>query len=198
MKKLLTIIIVSICLSACLSTPNVVRQQYAFNVITPRTKSKIHAKKILNIANTTISPNFSGISFVYRRTDSQYLSDFYNVFMTPPAMQIQNALAYYLNQSGLFLHVGINSGMVSPDYTLTTNILELYADYRDTAHPKAVMAIRFVFLKSSSKIIFNKVYRQATLLQEKDSDSLMNGWNQDLTNILKQLARDIRQHTAVV
>ena len=43
---------------------------------------------ILAVANLHISPRYSDKSFIYRRSETEYESDFYNQFLSPPSTMI--------------------------------------------------------------------------------------------------------------
>ncbi len=195
MKKqlhvLIFFIISCVLLTGCLNAKYVTRTQYAFEVNNAETASSKANTNILEVTPVNIDPKFSGISFVYRLNNVNYTDDFYNIFMTIPAKQLQHVFSNYLSRRGLFQHVTDTQSIVQPNYILATKVLELYADYRNKAKPTGVMTIRFTFMKlvehKNSKILINQTFREAIPLKNKDSASLMQAWNKGLTKILKKL-----------
>lgn len=166
--------------------------QYLLQVKTP-TQERSIAKKI-KVQHVVINQQFSDINFVYRDSNIHYLIDYYNGFLVAPAIQIQQVIEQYLNDTHLFRYVVDEGSFDYVDYTLTAKVLELYADYRDTSSPKAVMTIQFVLANPNTeknKILFNKTLTQPIPLARKDTQSLVNGWNRGLTLILRQLTREI-------
>ena len=157
-------------------------------------KTQHHINKVLEIDNTAIAPQFSGIYFVYRTSSTHYLTDHYHYFFNPPAQQINQIVTNYLGNTGLFNYVTNDDDYEHAHYTLHTKILDLYADYRNRQKPKGIITIQFTLFQHSkleTKIVMNKTFRETIPLQAKNSDALINAWNQGLENILKKLTQNL-------
>ncbi|MBU0456316.1 MAG: hypothetical protein KKA99_06050 [Gammaproteobacteria bacterium] len=196
MKKIFisTVLMTTLLLTACIHVPYAQRQQYLLHVAKPA-KVKI-ARDTIEIPRTTIAAPFSDLTFVYRTSDTQYLSDFYNMFMAPPAENIHQVMVQYMTSMGLFHQVETNHFYLQPRYVLTSHVISLYADYRNSNRPMAVMCIYFALLASHKGVyrpVFTITLSQATPLMRKDSDSLVKAWNVDLQRILKQLSYRLRR-----
>jgi ABC-type uncharacterized transport system auxiliary subunit len=183
-------ILCAIFCSGCLSVKNIPQNNYLFNVNAPAKTHYIHVNKTLEINNTVIAPQFTGQSFIYRLNDISYTADYYNIFLTPPTRQINQILINYMRDKGMFSYVGHNIDSVPVTYQLNPEILQLYADYRNTNYPKAVFAMHFTLVQGN-KVILNKTYQQVIPLMRKDSVSLVYAWDKGLSQILNQLSRDI-------
>ena len=181
-------------LVGCISMKYPKRTQYMLNVESPAKVKYGTSNKVLGVDNITVVPQFSGLSFVYRTSDIKYTSDYYNIFFNPPAQQIEQSVVKYLDAKNIFKYVVINTDIFHPDYILHADVLGLYADYRDSKFPKAVMAIHFVLFVPNNKAqtLLDKTYHAATPLHHKDSQSLVYSWNEDLAKILAQLSNNLR------
>lgn len=184
------------------SAKNLPQQQYLlmtkdpsiYSVAIPKNvKSKFYAD-ILEIYTPQIISQFSGTSFVYRINEINYISDYYNIFFGFPSMQIGQNGVKYIQASKIFKYASDNILPLEADYVLKTNILELYADYRDKKSPKAVISIQYtlISLKKQPAIIFNKTFSQSITITEKNSIALVDGWNNGLQKILEQMLNWLR------
>jgi len=201
MKLLRLNIIIAICLlcAGCLSVSYPKRQQYMLNVHPAARITRPAKNTILNIDDASIAPQFAGNTFVYRTTNARYLTDYYNLFFIPPAQQISQLLMKYLMKTGIYEHIDTPDSLLKANYILNTNILALYADYRHSANPKAVVSIQFTYYhidkNNTPKLVFDKVFTQAIPLKAKDSFSLIYGWNKGIQRIFYQVSRDLKQKT---
>lgn len=194
-------LIIAICWScvSCISTSYPRRAQYILNINTKALKPiyKTTPAKILTINNVTIVSQFSGISFVYRTSDINYTKDYYHIFFNSPAQQIEQLLVKYLQTTNLFNYVSDDINLTAPTYKLQARVLELYADYRASNNPKAVITIRFTLLHSGKArhILMHRTFSEAIPLQAKDSKSLVKAWNVGLAKILSQLTNSLKNIT---
>jgi ABC-type uncharacterized transport system auxiliary subunit len=117
------------------------------------------------------------------------------VFLVPAAEQISQATETYLMRKGLFNLAYSNlTPAKNADYILTGELLGLYADYRNSQQPRAVLKVRYIFYdnqKKHKKVLFDKVFTEAVPLQAKTSKALLMAWNQGLTEVLKKLTYDV-------
>lgn len=197
MKQILyLILILSLSFTAgCLRTKYPDKKQYAFDIPKPKTIKGTPSNQILEIDNTTISPQFSSISFTYRISATNYLTDYYNTFFSPPGQQIDQIITNYLAQTGLFRYVTNDDDYGHANYTLHAKVLELYADYRHRTTPKGIVTIQFTLFKQTeleTTILMDKTFKEKITLSSKDSQSLINAWNQGLEKILQALVTKLR------
>lgn len=165
----------------------------------PENTEKYTAPKlsVVEIWRFDVSPGSDGREFIYRVSELEYKSDFYNQFFRPPGALLTEVASRYLDNSGLFQDVLSPSSQGGSDYYLEGNVVELYGDYR--AAPKAVMQIQFFLIQYTSEttegegtdIVFTRTYRSEQPLASESPNDLMQGWNLALGDILGELARDL-------
>ena len=169
-----------------------------FFVLSAKRSEKLSVSKsdaILRIRRFRISPGFEGKGFVYRKGNLNYTSDFYNEFFISPAPMIAEEVRKWLTGSGLFQHVISSGSPVEPTVELEGVISALYGDFRNTEAPKAVLEIEFFLVgdvSSQPVIVFQKTYREETLIKGNFPDSLVVGWNLDMEHILTQLETNLK------
>jgi len=202
MKKKITsllignlIILICIFCSGCLSVKYQPRTKYMLSAPTQKKARTSPSTKILEINSTTISPQFSDTSFVYRVDHIHYLNDYYNIFFIPPSQQINLIITQHLRNCGLFKYIDSTSDIIDSNYILQPQVLDLYADYRNANNPKAIITIQFTLfkpVKNKPYIVLNKIFKAAIPLKTKDSKSLVEAWNIGLNKILRQLTQQLR------
>ncbi len=189
-------IIISTCLllTSCISVKYPDRTQYMLNAAKPQPVYRIPSKNTLTIYNVTSAQQFSSLAFVYRTSDINYTRDYYNIFFNSPSDQIQDQMVKYLAATNLFQHVTDEINILHTTYSLHSKVIELYADYRDSNQPKAVMTIKFmVFRGTKSKIVLAKTITSSAPLATKSTRALVEAWNNDLAIILAQLTTDLKK-----
>ena len=191
MKKIyliyIVIAILTVVLTGCVSVDYPKRKYYSLNVTMPYSLKQPLYDKVLAVNNITVAPQFSSLSFVYRLTDINYTRDYYNIFFNSPGQQIEQAILQYFKAINIFKYVVSDADIMTPDYVLHLELLELYADYRDSARPKAVITIHFIMFEPGKqpKILLDRTYRRAIPLRRKDTPSLIQAWSEGLGDILQ-------------
>jgi len=84
----------------------------------------------LSIPNFQISPRYADRDFVYRTSQTEYESDFYNQFLTPPAVMITEETRKALASSSGFKFVVGASSPLTANFVLEGAINALYGDFR--------------------------------------------------------------------
>lgn len=169
-----------------------------FFVLSAKRSEKFSVSKsdaVLRIRRFRVSPGFEGKSFVYRKGNLNYTSDFYNEFFISPAPMIAEEVRKWLTGSGLFQYVISSASHVEPTMELEGVISSLYGDYRNTEVPRAVLEIQFFLVRngpSQPVILFQKTYHEETLIKGNSPDSLVAGWNLAMEHILTQLETDLK------
>jgi cholesterol transport system auxiliary component len=173
------------------------RTYYMFEVPAVKEKKATVPGAVVDVWKFEISPGSSGNEFIYRTSDVNYRSDFYNQFFRPPSNLLTEATTLYLGNSGLFEEVLTPGSQSDANYYLESNVVKLYGDYR--AAPKAVMEIQFFLLQyvindtegDTSKIVFSKTYSADVPIASASAGELMRGWNTALGDILGALLTDL-------
>lgn len=140
MKLQSIVLVASLCLGGCsLSRPAAERHSFLLLPQHPSVSSQTVSEGRLKVRQVRVVAPFEGRSFVYRRGDQRFESDFYNEFGSDPEEMIAAALVDWMRRGGRF------SGVLAPqdagggDTVLDVSVQELYVDFR--AAPSAVVAL---------------------------------------------------------
>jgi len=172
------------------------RTYFLFEVSSPSNPLTPVQGTTVEVKRFSISPGSEGKEFIYRTTDVQYLSDFYNQFFRPPSAILTEAVTQWLDQAQVFEDILNQTSQAIPIYFIEGNIVELYGDYRNQSAAKAVMKIQFYLLKTSDtgdqpEIIFGKTFESIKPIGSVSPQNLMNGWNLALEDILGEFLKDL-------
>ena len=202
MKKTLMIFfigpfVLSFFLTGCFNFNKSYPEKHFFVLSAKRSDKSSVSKSdvVLRISRFRVSPGFEGKSFVYRKGNSNYTSDFYNEFFISPGPMITEEVRKWLTGSGLFQHVISSSSPVEPTMELEGVISALYGDYRNTKAPGAVLEIQFFLVRngpSQPVIVFQKTYHEETIIKGNSPGSLVEGWNLAMEHILTQLETNLK------
>jgi uncharacterized lipoprotein YmbA len=149
---------------------------------------------VLRIRRLRISPRYEGKSFVYRISELNYESDFYNEFLVSPVSLFTEEVRQGLANSGLFQHVVDPGSQLDYTHTLEGTVSQLYGDYRDPGSPKAALEMEFLLVGAASThpaIVFQKNYRREVATKNRSPEALVTGWSEDLKQIMADLQGDL-------
>ncbi|MDD9303350.1 MAG: membrane integrity-associated transporter subunit PqiC [Desulfobacter sp.] len=145
------------------------------------------------VKSLDISPEFETSSFSYRIGKNRFSSDFYHVYMIPPARMVTEQIKEDLYASRFFSPPSQNA-MDEIQYHLRGKIIDLYADFQDDQDPKAMVTIR-LFLehneKEGFKPVITQTYRAVIPMTESAPEAFVKGLSQGLTQILNQFFQDM-------
>jgi uncharacterized lipoprotein YmbA len=185
MKPIFLCLTLGLLLTGCLSRPSLNRQYFNFS-ISPRQTVGTNAP-VLEIRKITVTPPFESQSFIYRTGEFSYERDAYAEFLSPPAQALIGPLR---NLPGY--DVTFSGSVLKPSITAEVIVDELYGDFRNRNQPTAVLAMKFIFLDRSGKVLFQKQYSHQAPLKERTAAGVMSGWNEGLRDILKAVDADLR------
>lgn len=190
------LLVLSYFLTGCLNFNKSYPEKHFFVLSAKRSEKFIVSKSdaVLKIRRFRVSPGFEGKSFVYRKGNLNYTSDFYNEFFISPAPMIAEEVRKWLTGSGLFQHVISSGSSVEPTMELEGVVSAIYGDCRNTEVPKAVLEIQFFLVgdvSSQPVIVFQKTYHEEALIKGNSPDSLVAGWNLAMEHILTQLETNL-------
>lgn len=179
------------------------RTFFLFKVSEPSANIPTVQGTVLDVNRFSISPTSEGREFIYRTTDLEYKTDFYNQFFRPPTTIMTETVRQWLNQSGLFEDVLTPASQAVANYAIEGNIVELYGDYRNLASANAVMSIQLYLLKisedgSAPDILLSKTYTSEQPIGVASPQNLMNGWNKALEEILNEFLSDLKDNLQIV
>lgn len=197
--RILQIIIccgLSIAIAGCFSSTYVKRNQYLLNPQTFSIKqTKTHKYSVI-VNSVSVTAPFNQLSFIYRVSDHQYLTDYYHTFATPLSQQFDSLLLNYSYSLGNFTPITIYNELSNADYKLQPTITYFYADYRDRDHPRAVVALNLKLFKHEDKqikMLMNKTFIAHIPIKVKDTENLLAAWQQGLENVTFQGIRDLNK-----
>lgn len=149
---------------------------------------------ILSIANLQISPRYADRGFVYRTSDAEYEADFYNQFLSSPAVMITEETRKALAALSKFKFVVGPASPLTANFVLEGSINALYGDFRKPSAPAAVLEIEF-FLHNENPgnpgIVLQKRYLKSVPLKERSPEALVRGWSEALEAITAMFVADI-------
>lgn len=149
----------------------------------------------LKIRKFRASPSFEGREFVYRTSEGQYQTDFYNEWFISPNAMLTQQVQTWLTRSGLFQYVMDSSGSLAPTHALEATVTALYGDYR-VKPSRAVLGLEFFLVHEASDpadLVWHQEYREEVELTERSPETLVNGWNAALRLILTALEDDLNR-----
>ena len=151
-------------------------------------------KGVLEVAELRISPRYQGQSFVYRTSEVTFETDYYNLFLVPPAALITEEVRNGLANWQAFDTIITASRQLQPTHRLEGTIHALYGDFSDRGAGRAVLDIQFFLTKSlpaATAILIDKRYVEAVPLSQRSPEALVKAWDQALEAIIKSFVADL-------
>jgi len=150
----------------------------------------------LEVRSFTIDSAFAGKGFVYRKSEYQYESDFYNQFLISPAIMVSEQTRHWLTRSGIFERINVPGSQLDSTYILEANITALYADVRDKSSPRAVMELRAFLIdndKNPESVVLGETYRASSSLRSDTPDAFVEALDKCLVEVLTNLENDLKK-----
>jgi len=198
MNIILLFLVACICgLTGCVSRPALTRQTFSFCAPTIFSTNAVASRHALGIRKLQIAAPFDDRSFVYRTGEFSYVRDSYAGFLVSPAEELFAPMRGWLRDSGNFSAVAEAGSAIKPDTLLEVSVIQLFGDFRQPAHPAAVLTMRFVFFDAPNdipgKVILQQAYSRSVPLVAPTAAALMDGWNRALVEILTEVSSDFRR-----
>jgi cholesterol transport system auxiliary component len=154
------------------------------------------AGQVLSMPYLQISPRYAERGFIYRTSETEYESDFYNQFLSSPAVMITEETRKAVAASAKFKHVVGPASPLTADYVLEGSINSLYGDFRKPSAPAAVLEIEF-FLHNENPgnpgIMLQKRYMKSVPLNERSPEALVRGWSEALEAVVTMFIADVAE-----
>lgn len=150
---------------------------------------------VLNVRQVNVAPSFSSREMIYRLQESEYVADYYNLFLVTPSDVFSQRVRQWLDAAGVFTHVAAPNSDLRPDFILESSVKALYGDFRNKNAPIAVMEVQFFLLRDTGtdyEVGMTKTYSIETPVQPGGAAPLVAGWNKALVEVLTMLEQDIR------
>ncbi len=187
-------VIVSGCVSIEKSYPD--KHYYVLQIDRREDSDKSHSSAVLLVANLRVSPLYDGRSFVYRLSEANYETDFYNQFLVSPGALFTEQVRRALSQAQIAAQVVGSASQLEPTHVLDGTVDALYGDFRDRGAPKAILEMEFFLSKDSpsrAEIVAQKRYRKSIPIRGRTAEALVGGWNMALNEILTALEADLKR-----
>ena len=195
-KKLIPLLLVILMLGCSgLKREYPKRDFYTLEVVNVMEAVQGVGRNYLKIQRSEINPVYFQRDFNYKTGQDEFISDYYNQFYKPVNTIVTAELYKWLSNSGLFKDVLPIESIVKAKYLLDSIIVDIYADFTDPENPKAVLNIQFFLVDDSGddpKLVYTNVYNQTVELAGKGPNSVVDGWNKALENILNQFQSDLK------
>ena len=190
-----TVIVSAIMLNGC-GRMSYNKRTYILNAVRQQEPGKAESNVILEVRRFTIDSIFANKGFVYRKSEHQYESDFYNQFLISPAVMVSEKTRHWLSRSGGCERVLVPGSRLEPTHTLEANITALYADLRATSSLRAVMELRAFLIANNNtgeSVILGERYQASCPLLSNTPDAFVEALDKCLSEILTNLEKDIRK-----
>jgi uncharacterized lipoprotein YmbA len=150
----------------------------------------------LRMGTVTVGAPFRGRHFVYRETELEYQTDYYNEFLVAPAANIGEATARALTAARVFTTVVPSGTALEPDWVLDVFIGSLYGDGRNAQQPAAVLGMTFFLRRGDGGVpVWTKSYERRVPFTTGSAASYIAAQNGALGDILAEVARDLSAQT---
>lgn len=130
-----------------------------------------------------MAPMYTANSFVYRRDEFQFETDYFNEFIIPPQRMVTAAVKQALFDARVFSPTFPDR---PADHRLQGRINRLYGDFRQPGHPLAVMEISLVLDETGEK-----TFSKETAIRESTPQALVGGWNRLLDEIIQEFVNSL-------
>ena len=193
--KVLALMIPVLC-SGCLfngENTNHLKSFYTFTVAPERAapQEPVTDGKLF-VMDFTISPEYSGNSFVYKE-NNRLITDYYNRLFVPPEKLIKEKCAFWMDNASIFNAVFTDTRVLPPEYVLSARITELACDISQSRTPVAAIEINFLLIRHGKKddILLNTSIKAERTLAEFTPETLVSRYNECLSDIFSNLEKRI-------
>jgi cholesterol transport system auxiliary component len=148
---------------------------------------------VLAVKPFSIASRYEKAEFVYRKSETEWETDYYNAFFVGPKEMLTDATAAWLTRSGLFQHVGSLSGTAPPTHVLEGHVAQLWVDSR-TSPPKAVIEVNFLLVddrETPARIVLTRSWSESTPLAKDSPEEAVRAWGEGLGRILTTLELEL-------
>ena len=185
--------LVAACVNVEKSYPD--KRYYVLEPTRSQETANTQASGVLLVSSLRVSPRYEGRSFIYRLSEANFESDFYNQFLVSPGALLTETVRRALSQAQVARYVIGPGSQLEPTHVLEGTVDALYGDFRDVNAPRAVLEMEFFLSRESptkAKIITRKRYAKSIAVKGRAAEALVNGWNQALNEIVATLVADLK------
>ncbi len=189
-------LLLAVLCSGCAGRRPSAKHQFVLAATRPAPPARQPHDVTLAVRDFTIDPVYEGRGLIYRKSESEYESDFYNEFVIAPQALLASQTRNWLSRSGMFRTVLEPGSLVEPTHILESTVLALYGDFRDRNLPRAVMEIRIFLIagtRAQPQVVFTRDYQASHEAQAPTGGALVAAFDRCLEQILSALEEDLGQ-----
>lgn len=156
----------------------------------------ISSEWVVKLRKVNVSSKFSDKSFVYRRSETKYESDFYNEFLISPQQNLAEEFIRYLDGSNAFKSATDMSSRIEASHYIEVDVNQLYGDFRDSSKPQSMLEMQirvFDDREASYKPVWRKNYKRIIAMKNESPEALVVGWDSALSEITKEFIADSKK-----
>ncbi len=171
------------------------KKNYLLEIPDPPPSQIRKQEMTVKIRRVIVSNKFQGKGFVYRKSESNFESDFYNEFFVPPKENLSEEIQKYLERKQIFGSVVSMNSRLEATHYIEVEVFSLFGDYRKLQAPHAVLELSFrVFddRMGDYRRVFSREYKKRIPIEKDSPESLVAGWNLALSRILEEFCKDIQ------
>jgi len=179
---------------AGLEKPYPAKQYFAIDAGDPATVETRNEGIVVRVLRLRITEPFARQSFVYRKSASEYETDYYHVFTADPAMLLTGETIQWLDATELFDAVIDTASSIDHQYLLESQATTLCGDFTTGQTPRAMIEAKFFLIDdrgAESVIKFQREYNETEELPQTDAQALAEGWGKCYGRILATLTDDL-------
>lgn len=196
MNKLIPIVLVLLLIGCSgLKREYPTKNYYTFDVINEIKVNNNQGINYIKIERTDVNHAYHHRDFNYKIGPDEFISDYYNQFYKGVGSLVTSEIYKWLSSAGIYKEVLPVNNLINSKYVLDSKLVDIYGDFSNSEEPRAVLNMQFFLIDDSSddaELAYSNVYNQSVAISSRTPNSLVEGWNEALKNILKQLESDLR------
>lgn len=180
--------------SGCTGGRSYSKHEFVLEVTRPAQPARQPLEVLLAVRDFTIDPVYGGRGLAYRKSESEYETDFYNEFLIAPHILLSSQTRRWLSRSGMFRTVLEPGSLVGPTHILEGNVQVLHGDFRSQNPPQAVIQIRIFLVASKGlqpEIVFTRDYQASQEAEAPTASALVAAFDRCLEQVLSALEEDL-------
>ena len=146
---------------------------------------------VLWIDRVNVLPPFNVRSFIVRKGETEYASNYYRELLISPSENVRNVFYSWFDASGLFAETTVHDRRALT-HRLSVTLLEMVSD--DSAGPprRAVVALKASLIKSATgAVLLHKTYRQAVAAEDGSDEADVAALCEAFRLILEACEKDV-------
>ena len=188
------LVIGALALGACaLARQAPIKQTYLLDPPAPAAVAKSQPTSV-RVGIVNVAAPFRGRGLVFRASELQYETDYYEEFLIPPSTMLTELTSRALERSKTFARVVPPGSGGSSDWELNGFVSALYVDTRNNARPVAEIAVSYHLFASdrtSEMPAWTRDYQKRAPVSAQTPQAYAAALNTALGEILAELSRDL-------